>query len=254
MRFNDRIALMLLLTVLSCAGEKTVPRAREPVEQVITHRVESGETWHSLARDFYGDEGRAAALALDNRMDAGVEPHAGSAVRIILSARDARRIKSRLDAAREYNAGLDLASAGNYAAASQKFEEAVKLDPYFNDASFNLAVTYGKLGFHAKAVSILKELASVSPGNAGYRYALGASLFDAGDLAGAEKVFLDILAAAPSDRKSVFSLAVILEKRGKTDMAIRRFRQYLVLDSDGEWAESARGHLSALERSGGSGR
>lgn len=251
MRFIPFIVPLALSAMLSCAGEKPAPPGRETIEQVVTHRVESGETWESLAYDFYGDERRAAALAGDNGMDAVVEPRAGTAVRIPLSERDVRRVQRILDAAREYNAGLDLAAEGNFAGASQRFEEAVRLDPSFHDASFNLAISYEKLGFHAKAVAILKDLRSMDPQEARYRYALAASLFGSGDLEGAEKAFLEVLAASPADRKSVFSLAVVLEKRGKTEEAKSRFRQYLSLDPDGEWAEAARSHLRALERSGG---
>ena len=63
-----------------------------------------------------------------------------------------------------------------------------------------------------------------------------------------EQAFLRVLASVPSDRKALFSLAVALEKRGKTGDAKSRFRQYLALDPDGEWADAAREHLDALER------
>jgi tetratricopeptide (TPR) repeat protein len=245
------VALSFCAALCSCAGERPSPRSREPVEQVVTHRVEQGESWRTIARDFYGDEDRAAALARDNGMDAAVELRAGSAVRIFLSEREAKRVGNRLDAAREYNAGLDLASAGNYAAAIGRFEEAIKLDPGLVDASYNLAIAYQRLAYHKKAASILRDLVSVAPGNVAYRYALGASLLGAGDLEGAEKAFLAALAAEPFHRKSLFSLAVVFEKRGAVEQARERFRQYLSLDPDGEWADSARAHLKDLEASGG---
>lgn len=253
MRRIPFIAPLAYLALCSCAGEKAAAPAREPVGQVVTHRVESGETWRSLAGDFYGDAGRAEALARDNGMDARSEPAAGSAVRIPLSEADERDVKGRLGAAREYNAGLDLAAAGNYAEASQKFEEALKLDPSLRDASFNLAVAYEKLAFHDKAVAILKQLISVEPRSAVYRYALGASLFGAGDLGGAEKAFLEELAAAPKDSKAVFSLGVVLEKRGRREEAKSRFREYLSIDPAGAWADEARSRLDALEGPGGGG-
>jgi tetratricopeptide (TPR) repeat protein len=243
-------ALLALAATLSCAGEKPARETRA-VEQVITHRVEAGETWRTLARDFYGSESRAAALARDNGGDASVEPPAGSAVRVPLDERDARRIRERLDAARVYNEGLDLASAGSYAAASEKFEEAVRLDPAFNDAYFNLAVSFRKLGLLGKEATILRELVAIAPESVEYRYALGASLFDTGDLAGAEKAFREVLAASGSDRKALFSLAVVLEKRGKAEEAASRFREYLAVEPDGEWADAARSHLEALSRPGG---
>ena len=237
MRRISFIAPLAYLALCSCAGEKAAAPAREPVGQVVTHRVESGETWRSLAGDFYGDAGRAEALARDNGMDARSEPAAGSAVRIPLSEADERGVKGRLGAAREYNAGLDLAAAGNYAEASRKFEEALKLDPSLRDASFNLAVAYEKLAFHDKAVAILKQLISVEPRSAVYRYALGASLFG----------------AAPKDSKAVFSLGVVLEKRGRREEAKSRFREYLSIDPAGAWADEARSRLDALEGPGGGG-
>lgn len=247
------IVPLALAAMLSCAGEK--PAREQPrqgsVAQVVTHRVASGETWKSLARDFYDDEGRAAELASSNGQDAGTEPRAGSAVRLPLSERDLRRVQKRLDAAREYNEGLDLAAEGNYAGATSKFEEAMKLDPSFHDAAFNLALAYEKLGFHKRAASILKDLLSIDPGDTEYRYALAASLFGGGDLSGAEKEFLAVLAAESEDKRAVFSLAVVLEKQGKAEEAKARFREYLSLDPHGEWAEAARDHIEALEPSKG---
>jgi tetratricopeptide (TPR) repeat protein len=250
-----RIAVLFFCAAMtSCAAQRPAPRAREPVGQVVTHRVEQGESWRSIARDFYGDESRAADLAGDNGMSAAVEPRAGSAVRVFLGEREAKRVKNRLDAAREYNAGLDLAAEGNYAAAIGRFEESIKLDPGLADASYNLAISYERLAYHKKAASILRDLVSVAPENLAYRYALGASLLGAGDLEGAEKIFLAILAAEPSHLKSVFSLAVVFEKRGAAERAREMFRRYLSLDPRGEWADSARAHLEELERSGGAKR
>jgi tetratricopeptide (TPR) repeat protein len=251
MRFALFVALFSCAAILSCAAERPSQRAREPVEQVVTHRVEQGESWRTIARDFYGNEDRAAALARDNGMDAAVEPRAGSAVRVFLSERESKHIRNRLDAAREYNAGLDLAAEGNYAAAIGRFEESIKLDPDLVDASYNLAIAYQRLAYHKKAASILRDLVSVAPGNVAYRYALGASLLGTGDLEGAERAFIAALAAEPSDRKSLFSLAVVLEKRGAVEQAKAEFRRYLSLDSRGDWADSARAHLKALERSEG---
>lgn len=251
MRFASSIILFFCAAILSCAGERPSQGTRGPIEQVVTHRVVEGESWRAIARDFYGDEARAAALARDNGMDAGVEPRAGSAVRVFLSERETKRVRNRLDAAREYNAGLDLAAEGNYAAAIGRFEESIKLDPDLVDASYNLAIAYQRLAFHKKAASILKDLVSVAPGNVAYRYALGASLLGAGNLEGAEKAFLAALAVEPSHRKSLFSLAVVLEKRGAVEQARERFHRYLSLEPDGEWADSARAHLKSLERSEG---
>ncbi len=254
MRSASIAALFACTAMISCAGERPAPGQREPIEQVVTHRVAQGDTWRSLARDFYGDGDRAAVIARDNGMDASVEPRAGSGVRIFLSKRDAERVRNRLDAAREYNVGLDLAAEGNFAAAIGRFSEAIKLDPGLVDASYNLGIAYEKLGYHGKAAAILGDLVAVAPENTAYRYALGVSRYGAGDLEGAERAFLAALAVEPDHRKSIFSLGVVLEKRGAADEAKERFRRYLALDPEGEWADSARAHLKALERAGGAKR
>jgi tetratricopeptide (TPR) repeat protein len=240
-----------VLAMASCAGEKPAPQGAGGAERIVTHRVEAGETWRSIARDFYGDEDRAERVARDNGTSATGQPVPGSAVRIALADRDMKRVRQRVDAASEYNEGLDLASQGNYAAAAEKFEEASKLDPSFNDASFNLAILYDRLGFREKAAGILKDLVSVAPENLDYRYALGAALFGEGDLAGAEKAFEEVLAREPHNRDALFSMAVVCEKRGKAEEAKSRFRQYLLIEPEGEWAQLARAHLERLLGVGG---
>lgn len=239
------------LCFVFCAKSKNVPPpsplSSEGLGQVMTHRVVLGETWQSLSRDFYGDESRARELAQDNGSDLSQAPPEGSSIRVLLSAHEVETVKTRLETARVYNAGLDLASGGSYAEAALKFEEALKLNPHFPDASFNLAIAYQKLGYQKKAIDILRDLLIVSPGNADYLYALGASLFDSGDLAGARRTFSEVLDKDPTNRKALFSFAVACEKTGKLDEARSAFERYLQLDPQGEWADSARSHLESLQ-------
>ncbi len=254
MRFRPAALAILLAAASSCGGPKRSAISPERVAQVVTHRVEQGESWKSLARDFYGDESRAADIARSNGMDLAAPPRAGAAVRISLGARDASRLERRLEAARDYNAGLDLAESGNYAAAAERFEEALKLDPSFRDASFNYALVCGKLGAHAKAIRALRELVSVEPARADYRYALGAAHFAAAELASAAKAFEAVLKIEPRHARAVFSLAAVLERQGKAPEAARLYERYLSLDPEGEWAEAARSRIEALARPAGGGR
>jgi len=249
MRRSILLVLLCVAAAASCAKKETVaPPARERVGQTITHRVTAGETWESLARDYYGNPTRAGELAADNGGEPARPPVEGSAVRVLLTDRELRYVRNRLDAAREYNAGLDLVASGNYAEAAGRFEAAVELNPYFADASFNLAVAYQKLGYHAKAIDILDELVALSPRNVEYLYALGVSRFAGADYSAAKKAWGDALAIDPAHRKAVFSLGVLCEKTGKKDEARNRFEQYLRLDPNGEWADAARSHLEALGR------
>jgi tetratricopeptide (TPR) repeat protein len=243
-----RISLLLLLSVLvSCAGQKDVLRPGR-AEQIVTHEARYGETWESIANDFYGDGERAEALACYNGSDPLVQPEPGEGVRIPLSKGDVRSLRSRLDAVEIYNDGLDLASGGDYAGAVERFRGALERDPDFADASFNLAVTYRKLGLHERAATVLENLVTRNPDNPEYLFALGHARFSSGELGAAEKDFLEALSADPGHLKSLFALAAVLEKEGKIEKARDRFVEYLIRDPKGEWAAEARSRVERLNR------
>ncbi len=244
-----RITLLLpiLLVLASCAGHKDVLRP-ERAEQIVTHEARYGETWESIATDFYGDGERAEALALYNGADPLTPPEPGTGVRIPLSRGDVRSLRSRLDTVEIYNEGLDLAAQGDYAGAVERFRGALERDPGFADASFNLAVTYRKLGLHDKAATVLEDLVMRHPKNPEYIFALGHARFSSGGLAAAEKSFLEALSIDPGHLKSLFALAAVLEKEGKMEKARDRFVEYLIRDPEGAWAAEARSRVERLNR------
>ncbi len=242
-------AFLVSLFILSaCVGPKRgiVPHS---IERIVTHRVSEGETWESIARDFYRDGARAEELAAYNDQDAKRRPEAGSGVRVPLSRADLRHLERRLDAASVYNEGIELAAKGNYGEAVERFQEALSKDPSLLDASFNLAVTYQKLGLHLKAVTALKDLTERAPHRAAYHFALGHSLFHLGELGKAKKAFTRTLAIDRSHSQALFSLAVVHEKLGEEDEALRCWSEFLEIDSVSVWAEEARARQRALLRS-----
>jgi tetratricopeptide (TPR) repeat protein len=238
---------ILLFLLASCAGQQEVLRP-DRADQIVTHEARYGETWESIATDFYGDGSRAGALALYNGADPERPPEPGSGVRIPLTGRDIRTLGSKLDAAESNNQGLDLASRGDYAGAVERFRSALERDPGFTDASYNLAVTYQKLGLHEKASTVLENLVLRHPNNADYYFALGHSYFRTESLDRAEKSFLKALSIDPDHLKSLFSLATVYEKEGKIEEARVRLAEYIVRDPEGEWAEEARSRLERLNR------
>ncbi len=245
MRHFTTVILVALLVLPACAGPRRGAPPRS-IERVITHQVRAGETWQSIAHDFYGDMNRSNKLASFNGVQETQPPAVGAGVRVPLSRGDLKLLEKRLDSVSAYNSGIELASAGNYGEAVEQFQRALSIDPQMLDASFNLAVTYQKLGLNVKAIPLLRSLVEREPGRAAYHFALGHSLFHAGDYGEAKDVFRRTLEIDPTHRRALFSLAVVHEKRGERDEALRRWNEYLALDPEGAWADEARERRDAL--------
>ncbi|MBN1885326.1 MAG: tetratricopeptide repeat protein [Candidatus Krumholzibacteriota bacterium] len=240
------IALASALLAASCAGPRSPGTAGE-YERVVTHEVAPGENWRAIAESFYGDPSRADGLAGFNGQDPRAAPEPGSGVRVPFTGGDLRRLDRRKGAATVYNEGLALADCGDYAGAVERFRKALSLDDSFADASYNLAVTYGRLGLHGEAAGILSDLVRRRPAEARYRFALGNARFHDGNLAGAREAFLAAIERDPGHRQALYALAVACEKLGRNDEAARHLEEYLRLDDEGEWAAEARERLDRLK-------
>ena len=244
-----RAICVALLVLPACAGPRRGSLSG-PVEKVITHRVRQGESWQSIARDFYRDASRADELAAFNGSDGRHPPRPGAGVRVPFARADLELLEQELEAASVYNQGIERASEGNYGEAVELFQRALEIDPELLDASFNLAVTYQKLGLHAKAIPLLKDLANREPGRAAYHYALGHSYFHADELAEAKHAFTRALEIDSTHGRALYSLAVVCRMRGEHEDAIRHWDSYLELYPSGEWADEARARRQELLRSG----
>jgi tetratricopeptide (TPR) repeat protein len=67
-------------------------------------------------------------------------------------------------------AGNALYQKEDYASALMNYERAVKLDPNYEEALSNLALTYNKLEMYSVAAGVLKQLAEEHPGKVAYHY------------------------------------------------------------------------------------
>jgi tetratricopeptide (TPR) repeat protein len=247
------LAACLMLVLSGCAARRS-PFEEGGVSRVVTHVVAEGETWRSIAYDYYGREGRAEALASYNGIEPGRQPEPGSGIKIPLSESDLKSIEKSKRAVSLYNRGLESLAGGDFAGAVGSFRSAIKLDHNLYDAYFNLAVTYQRMSLHGKAVTILKDLIIRSGSSPDYYYALGNSQFYSGDYGSAEKAFRKALRLDPEHAKSVFSLGMLYSKRGDTAEAVKTWKRYLELDPDSAWADRARAHLESAAGDDGSGR
>jgi tetratricopeptide (TPR) repeat protein len=244
-----RLALIAALAVLAgCGGTRGVQQPGD-IERVVTHSVRYGETWETIAEEFYGSAERADELAAFNGGVPETPLESGSGVRIPLTSRDLETLAERLDAAKANNRGLDLAGAGNFAEAVKEFQKALDTDPRFTDASYNLAVTYQKLGLYRNAETVFEGLAIRYPGNAAYRYGLGAARFRGGDYRRAREAFETALDIDPWYEEAHYSLAVTCEKLGDRETSKLLWREFLERFPGSDRAELARSRLDAL-RSG----
>lgn len=237
---------ILATAMVSCGGGGKSVNTGEP-SRIVTHKVIPGESWTSISEDFYGSGARAEALALFNGVAGASPPFPGKGIRIPLYPEDLDMLDSRLDAATIYNEGLDLAVGGDYAGAVEKFRKALGEDPDLHEASFNLAVTYQKLGLHGNAETVLDDLVMKEPDNAEYYFALGNSRFHQDHYSDAARAFRSALDIDPGHLPSLYSFAVSCEKMGEESSAEDTWRRYLELDPDSEWADVARARLEELE-------
>ncbi|MBN1164081.1 MAG: tetratricopeptide repeat protein [Candidatus Krumholzibacteriota bacterium] len=246
MKRSAAFTLVFLLLSLSCALRRP-DLSGQQAKKVITHKVQEGESWESIAHRYYGDKQRSPDLAVYNGRDITRRPTPGEGIKIPLGERDLRRMENKINAARVYNNALELARKQNYAEAVVKFQESLKIDRSFHDAAYNLGVTYQKLGLHDKAVGVLGSLVLEEQSKPEYFFALGSSYFYSGDYVRAEENFRTALKLDEGHLKSLFSLAIVFEKTGRPDQAIACWDRYILCAPEGEWKEQAHSHRQALE-------
>jgi serine/threonine protein kinase/TolB-like protein/predicted Zn-dependent protease len=161
---------------------------------------------------------------------------------------------SNLEAWRHYQAGVEFQRRFLLDEAIQEYNQAVKLDPQFALAYFQLAYSYGRGGNVRKALetfSKVRDLRSRLPRKDLLQFqAAEASL--AGDTAGQRRILESVVKEFPRDNDSRNTLSNSLLSIGETDRAISMLKGGLQLDPRNEdllnslaYAEAAAGDLKA---------
>jgi tetratricopeptide (TPR) repeat protein len=134
------------------------------------------------------------------------------------------------------NAYLDL---GQYDKAITEFQSALRLDPGFVKADYNLALTYVRSKRFDDAVAILKRLLVSDPRNTQVLSALGWALHSAGRDEEALKQYDAVIAESPADLNALYNSGIILWKLNRPREALDRFTSLLTRspeDTDGLYA------------------
>lgn len=246
-----RAAWILLLGLFVACAPKTptpesdpfaLPGERGSEGPGIVHTFVAGESWESLAEDYYGKPRKADDLRRANSQIRTV-PLPGDEVFIPLSTRERQAFQRRAEARAPYNRGLELAGREAYPEAIIQFRAAIGIHKGFAAAHYNLGLVYSRIGQLDLAAEALAKATKHAPGRADYHYARGTVELDRGKERGAEKAFRRALDQDFRHLPSLYALASLLSEQGREKTARPFWRRYLELDPDGLRATEARRHL-----------
>jgi tetratricopeptide (TPR) repeat protein len=250
-RVAASVALLALLLATGCSLMPTRSGSGGDTVEIVLHSISEGETLESVADDFYGTPRAAGYLAEINGIEAGRVLESGSTLEVPVGAEDVERYRRRTEAKIMYNRGTVLAGAGDYAKAKEEFTLALRADPRFVDAGYNLAVVMLATGEPERAVAILEQVMAIRPDVAMFEFALGKAHFDAERVPAALEHFEIAVQLDPSLEDARFARAVALLGMGQREEAVFALDHYLREFPDGTWAENARAELERLAREAG---
>jgi len=178
-------------------------------------------------------------VALDPRNEVGLynlgaalaaEEHneeAAARYRDVLALRpdhaDARANLDRLDAARLEREGNELAGRGDLVTASERYRQAIALDPRRTHSQAGLGMALATLGRSAEAIPILRDAIRLATDDPAVPNALGVLLLQSGQPREARSVLETAIAGHPDDVSLAHNLARLLATgggAGRSDAAL----------------------------------
>ncbi|MBU0741460.1 tetratricopeptide repeat protein [bacterium] len=250
-----RLALVALFGALAAApgcDKRPVRQAvrldtlRQHEQYTLVHTVASGETLRTVADLYYGDPARAAEIAAANGLTDPDRLSVGDDLLLVFSEDEWAGAERRYRARPPYNRGVDALASGRLEEAERAFDEALGIDPAFDDARYNQALVQLRRGRNEAAEDLLVDVRSRRPGDQDVLAALGNSLFYQTRFAEAVAVFRELLGLEPRHRQGAYGLARALTEAGMIESAITAWEDYLRLDGDSAWATRAREQLKLL--------
>ncbi len=147
--------------------------------------------------------------------------------------------QNRALASEYYDLGNTYVDLGQYDKAIQRFQAALKLDPGFVKADYNLALAYAHSKRFDEALAILKRLLLADPKNTQLLSARGWVQHLAGRDEDALADYRAVLDLSPADLNALYNSGIILWKLQRLPEALDRFNELLSRapdDTDGLYA------------------
>jgi tetratricopeptide (TPR) repeat protein len=124
---------------------------------------------------------------------------------------------------------------GKYNMAIQNYTEAVRLEPDFPHAHFDLAVACSEIGDHEMAVQHYKEVLRIQPDYPGVLNNIGMELKEQGKINQAIEMWKKALDIHPGGYGVHFNIGLAAAEQGDYDEAVERYKKALLADPN--WPE-----------------
>jgi tetratricopeptide (TPR) repeat protein len=164
------------------------------------------------------------------------------------SAKAAQVLRSKMEADRWFERGLELEQSG---AAIQEvieaYEQASKLDPTAAGALVNLGTIYFHGHAWADAEEQYKKALEIDPSYSLAHFNLGNLYDERGDYANALLHYKAALRLFPTYADAHYNLALLYQNAGEIMDAVRHWRAYLKLDGASTWSDIARRELARIQ-------
>ena len=158
------------------------------------------------------------------------------------------------------NVGAVYLRKKDYDQAEAAYKKAIEVDPNSAEAYMGLANVYNaqkKFDQATEAGAQAQKLLAASGGgtaaggggaNASAVFNQGVIAWNAGKIPDAAKLFEQAVAADPKMAEAHYWLGMANVNQGKLPEAVKSFEEYLKLDASGQYAEQAKGMLSAIKK------
>lgn len=143
-----------------------------------------------------------------------------------------------------FAAALLAANQGEFQRALSETEEALKLQPDWNQARVLQAQVMAQMGDSAAAMDMIRRALKRDPDNARLRLIYSQFLIKAGDIEGARRELAYVVAREPGNQDARFGLGLALIDLGQLDAARREFAR---LATSAKWRVQAYFYLGLID-------